>query len=389
MKWSPQQEKALAAVGVWLKTSDEQVLRLFGYAGTGKTTLAKHLAEGAGRVRFAAFTGKAAHVLQQKGCRATTIHSLIYIPKGKSAERLRKLEVSFSEMDPADERLPRLAARIEEEKAALKAPSFVLNIDSPLLNTDLLVIDECSMVGDRMAQDLLHFGCKILVLGDPAQLPPVRGTGYFTEHKPDILLTEIHRQAAGNPIIELATAVRCGEKLTLGQYGSSLITDELTPEQALAADQIIVGRNKTRHALNARMRELLGYTGMVPNVGERLVCLRNDAEMGLLNGSLWNVREVYDGDADPVAMCISPEDDTWMQDVEAHRALFAGEEIDWWTRRDAQEFEYGYALTCHKSQGSQWDKVVVIDESECFRQNRRRWLYTAITRAADCVTVKI
>ena len=388
MKWSPQQDQALKDVARWLKTSDEQVLRLFGYAGTGKTTLAKHLAEGVSHVRFAAFTGKAAHVLQQKGCMATTIHSLIYIPKGKSAERLRLMEIKFTEMEAEDEGREDLLQRIAEEKAALKAPHFVLNIDSPLLNTDLLVIDECSMVGDRMAQDLLHFGCKILVLGDPAQLPPVRGTGYFTEHKPDILLTEIHRQASGNPIIELATTVRCGGKLTLGKYGDSLITDELDADQALAADQIIVGRNKTRHAINRRMRNLLGFSGAVPNVGERLVCLRNDAEMGLLNGSLWSVQEVYD-DADPVAMSVSPEDDKWMQDVLAHRGLFTGEEIDWWTRRDAQEFEYGYALTCHKSQGSQWDDVMVIDESECFRHDARRWLYTAITRAAERVTVKI
>ena len=389
MKWSAQQDAALSAVSKWLQSSSRQIFRLFGYAGTGKTTLAQHLAEGVNNVRFAAYTGKAAHVLQQKGCPATTIHSLIYTPKGKSAERLRKMELAFSEMPIESEReRALLIKRIEDEKKALRSPSFVLNLDSALLRTDLLIIDECSMVNEKMAGDLMHFGCKILVLGDPAQLPPVRGTGYFTEHKPDILLTEIHRQTSDNPIIEMATAVRCGKRLALGHYGSSLVTDEMTPEMALSADQILVGLNATRQAANRRVRELLGFSGQVPNPGERLVCLRNDAESGLLNGSIWNVMEVYD-DGDPVEMAVSPDDDNCVQDVRAHRALFGGGEIDGWLRGEAQEFDFGYALTCHKSQGSEWDDVLIIDESSFFRQNARRHLYTAITRAAKRVTVKI
>src|ERR1700704_3832073 len=83
--FSPQQDAALQAVAAWLKArpgrgSTPAVFRLFGYAGTGKTTLAKHLAEGVeGKVLFAAFTGKAALVMRRKGCQnASTIHSLIY-----------------------------------------------------------------------------------------------------------------------------------------------------------------------------------------------------------------------------------------------------------------------------------------------------------------------
>jgi len=391
MKWSPQQDQALKDVDAWLNGSDEQVFRLFGYAGTGKTTLAKHLAESIASVAFAAFTGKAAHVLQQKGCQgACTIHSLIYIPKGKSAERLRLMEQQFAATSPDNEkRREELQRRIADEKEALKSPSFVLNIDSPLLRTDLLIVDECSMVGEQMAEDLLHFGCKVLVLGDPAQLPPVHGTGYFTEHKPNVLLTEIHRQAADNPIIRMATDVREGRVLQVGHYGDSQVTHEIDEDVALGADQIIVGLNRTRHAVNKRMRELRGYAGDVPNTGERLVCLRNESELGLLNGSLWDVVEVHDDD-DPVGMTLKPEDAKWHQYVEAHKALFTGGEIDHWIRRDAQEFEYGYALTCHKSQGSQWNNVLLMDQSGSFpRHVQRRWLYTAVTRAAEKVTVKI
>ena len=386
MKWSPQQDAALKAVSRWLKDPHSQVFRLFGYAGTGKTTLAKHLAEDAGHVLFGAYTGKAAHVLQQKGCPAQTIHSMIYVPKGKSAEKLHQLQLEL--LRASKDRRPRIEKMIKEEEENLKRPSFTLNFDSAIRSADLVVIDECSMVNEQMGEDLLHFGTKVLVLGDPAQLPPVRGGGFFTEHQPDILLTEIHRQASGNPVIDLATRVRCGEKLTLGDYGESRVTNTLDIDDAMAADQIIVGMNKTRHAVNRRMRELLGHSGDVPCAGERIVCLRNNHDLGLLNGSVWLVEETYNDD-DPVVMSIRPEDENWRQEVLAHYCLFQGEEPDHWTRREAEEFDYGYALTCHKSQGSQWNNVMILDESHVFRTDAQRWLYTAITRAAENVVVKV
>lgn len=399
MKWSPQQDHALKRVDHWLSRGGDQVFRLFGYAGTGKTTLARHLGMNVDNVRFAAYTGKAAHVLHQKGCYgASTLHSLIYTPKGKNSERLRALQVKLSriDLDPETGKPPLdlmikhadLKRQIKKENDNLKSPSFSLNVDSILKSTDLLVIDECSMVDVRMGDDLLSFDCKVLVLGDPAQLPPVRGGGFFTDHEPDVMLTEIHRQAAGNPIIRLATQVREGGGLALGKHGDSLVTYELTPELALSADQIIVGRNKTRHGVNARMRELLGYTGVAPNVGERLVCLRNNHELGLLNGSIWNVEEVHRDD-DPMCLSLSPEGEDWTQELMVHRAPFEGRDVMFWEKREAEEFCPGYVLTCHKSQGSQWPRVLVLDESEAFRSDQRRWLYTAITRASESVVVRL
>ena len=178
--WSPQQEEALKAVAFWLKQGEPQVFRLFGYAGTGKTTLARHLAEEAGGdVVFGAFTGKAAMVLRSRGCKdARTIHSMIYRPKEVDSEE----------------------------------PSFVLNEQSAAAHASLIIIDECSMVDEELGRDLLSFGKPVLVLGDPAQLPPVKGGGYFTEAEPDMMLTEVHRQAADNPIIRLSMMVRTWDK---------------------------------------------------------------------------------------------------------------------------------------------------------------------------------
>jgi exodeoxyribonuclease-5 len=183
MRWSPQQESALGAVRSWLKAGDRPVFRLFGYAGTGKTTLARHIAESVGgNVVYAAFTGKAAHVMRGKGCTdAGTIHSLIYRMRG------------------------------EDETG----PSFTLNRESTAAKAAIIIIDECSMVDEEIGRDLLTFGKPVLVLGDPAQLPPVAGGGFFTAAEPDVMLTEVHRQAADDPIIRLSMTVREGGTLAL------------------------------------------------------------------------------------------------------------------------------------------------------------------------------
>src|SRR4029453_17373579 len=110
------------------------------------------------------------------------------------------------------------------------------------------VIDECSMVDAELGRDLLSFDCPLLVLGDPAQLPPVAGGGFFTEAEPDAMLTEVHRQARGDPIVRLSMEIRAGRSLAPGQYGESAIVTRATldRERVLQADQVLVGRNVTR-----------------------------------------------------------------------------------------------------------------------------------------------
>jgi len=407
MEWSPDQEKALSAVAEWYRNGSEQEFRLFGYAGTGKTTLARHLAENTGgRVAFAAYTGKAASVLVSKGCPATTIHSLIYIPYSKSKNRLRNLEIELEDLEKAEapserdaRRMKALKAQIREEKDDVNKPGFVLNMDSEVRELDLLIIDECSMVGDDMAQDLLSFGTKILVLGDPAQLPPVASAGYFTNKDPDYMLTSIHRQAENDPIIHLATMVREGKKLHLGEYGISQVVKggTLDPEFVMAQDQLICGRNATRHNINRRCRELLGYDPTYTVVeGEKVVCLRNNRDLGILNGTLWLVDWVECTPDEPLIDMLIQEhgvENGYELGVSAWAEIFGKNpkdaDIDWWTKKDHQEFDYGYALTCHKAQGSQWDRVMVFDESDAFRDQSQQWLYTAITRAAKSVTIVV
>ncbi len=363
MQWSPGQDSALEAVSAWLKRGEPQVFRLFGFAGTGKTTLAKQIAaDVSGEVAFGAYTGKAALVLRSKGCRgASTIHSMIYRSRGESEDD--------------------------------DTPSFVLNKKSAAADADLIIIDECSMVDEDLGRDLLSFGTQVLVLGDTAQLPPVKGGGFFTDAEPDAMLTEVHRQAADNPIIRLSMEVRAGRRLSLGTYGESRIIRraDVGSTMVMQADQVLVGTNKTRRAYNGRMRELLGHEGSRPLVGEKLVCLRNDKKKGLLNGGTWSVKSVHANRGVKYSMSLIADEETEREAVRVgvHPAFFDGtdDQLSPAARRDSDQFDYGYALTVHKAQGSQWNDVVLFDESYAFREHRDRWLYTALTRAAHRITV--
>src|SRR5262249_39586709 len=256
--FSPHQDAALKAVADWLSArpgdSAPQVFRLFGYAGTGKAPLGKHIAKNVdGDVKFAAFTGKAALVMRSKGCTgATTIHSLIY--KARESDH--------------------------------EVPSFELWDEAPASKAKLIVIDECSMVDAELGRDLKSFAVPLLVLGDPAQLPPIQGGGYFTDAAPDAMLTQVHRQAQDNPIVRLSMDIRDGRRLAPGTYGETQVVPRsaLDPQRVLDADQVLVGRNATRRAYNGRLRERRGFDDPLPLAGDKLVCLRNNRRKGLLNG---------------------------------------------------------------------------------------------------------
>ena len=373
MQFSPQQDEALKAVARWLKDGRTPLFRLFGYAGTGKTTLARYFAEHVdGEVQFAAFTGKAAQVLRSKGAtNARTIHSLIYRPRG--------------EEEVADETTGKTSF----------APTFSLNRQSPVARAKLIIVDECSMVDEQLGRDLMSFGTPILVLGDPGQLPPISGGGFFTDAEPDMLLTEIHRQARDNPIISMALDVREGRELMYGDYGTAQVIakGDVTQDLVLDADQVLVGTNRTRRRYNMRLRELKGFTANYPQAGDKLVCLRNDPAKGLLNGSLWKVMTASRETVKPgINILVTPEEDDpdrGAAKIKLLKAAFDDPDADipWQTKKRFDDFDYGYALTVHKAQGSQWDNVVLFDESFAFRDTRERWLYTAITRAAERLTV--
>lgn len=399
VEWSGQQLEALDDILEWFENQPEkQYYLLAGYAGTGKTTIAKEIGRRfGGGILFAAYTGKAAHVLMKTGVpRAFTVHSLIYQPRDKCGKKLAALKTERTKLQKEDPlptaKLRKLDDEIRRENANLQRPDFTLNTDSVVEHAKLVVIDEYSMVDETMGRDLLSFGCRVLALGDPGQLPPVQSKCFFTE-KPDTLLTEIHRHAEGNPIIKLSKNVREGMAIRPGTYGksrmmyrSSLKTSE-EHEILLRADQVLVGKNATRRKLNKTIRELLGYKSPLPQPGDKLVCLRNNHDEGFLNGQTWFVVEAKEYGKGKHYMTLKLRDDDGnKRSCIAHRFYFDGnpEDIDR-SGRVTNEFDYGYALTVHKAQGSQWPNVVLIDEWTF--SDREKWLYTGITRAVESVTV--
>ena len=223
MRWSPQQDRALLAISDWLNDPRPyQYFLLFGFAGAGKTEIAREIGEPVSGVYYAAYTGKAAHELRKRGCApVSTIHRLIY-------------------------------KHVVDPNTGL----FVWDLKTrdELADVRLLIVDEASMLDTELADDLLSFGIQILVIADPMQLPPPKGgVGYFMRFEPDFMLDEVHRQALNSPILRLATDVRQGKRLwKKGRYDGLLITDGLHSRDGMDYDVVLVGTNDTKDSWNQK-----------------------------------------------------------------------------------------------------------------------------------------
>jgi len=408
----PQQQQAIDKITDWFADDSRQIFRLFGYAGTGKTSLARHIVDQLGlqRVSYGAFTGKAAYVLRTKGCEgASTVHSLIYQPVEKVRAHLNELRAKLAEV--GDLERAELLADIKREQAKADSPDWILREESELEFTSLLVLDEVSMVGEQMAKDLLSYDCKVLCLGDPAQLPPVDGGGWFINAPADHLLTEIHRSALDSPVTRMATAIRDSEPGRRdygvpGRDGDSGRINRLTVAELLAFDQVLVGRNATRWQAVHLLRALRGLSGP-PQRGDRIIVLANSSEAEVFNGQQFEVLDTAPADREDRHRLLVRDDEGLERWLTTWACGFKDLEGEKTAKREGRgtivAATFGQAITTHKSQGSQWPKVLVIDESSVFygaayrehakvagpevaaiegHVNGRRWLYTAITRAS-------
>jgi exodeoxyribonuclease-5 len=251
------------------------------------------------------------------------------------------------------------------------------------------------MVGEEMANDLLAFGKPILVLGDPGQLPPIKGEGAFTNAAPDVMLHEIHRQAGESAIIRLATMARRGEEIAIGAHDEfvwKMRRFDVTPAQMLNGGQVICARNATRRMLNTAMKAAAGFGGAYPSgAGEKIICLKNRADLGIVNGQFLSLNDIRAEDRLSFTAAVTTEDG---QQVAGRPRFYTGHyddhvafdperaRRDWLEMKGLVETSWGYAITCHKAQGSQFPTAVVLDEGfGSSPADRNRWLYTAITRA--------
>lgn len=397
MNLSPTQSSAIDAVAKWYADPHApQVFRLFGYAGTGKTTLAKHFASGLNTPLFAAYTGKAALQMAKNGCTgASTIHSLTYKLEQPDKTAIRELEEQYFETKDKS---------LWKDLLELRKPHFILNRESPLYSADLLIVDECSMVDEEMGEDLLSFGKKVLVLGDPLQLPPIKGQGFFTSAPPDILLSEIHRQAADNPIIAMSMEVRERGYLPQWRSGPARVggASDIAISKLQSYSQLLVGKNATRHKANAKLRKSYNRVSEYPVPGDRLIALRNYKDVGLFNGMFLEVKEAEweVGSSFDLPLTVETELGKVLEEARFLSPRFVEGEnpellkmVPWRVAKELYDADYGYAITVHKAQGSQFDDVLLIDDGMFGwdPEMRKRWLYTAITRAVEtftCVRVR-
>jgi tRNA A37 threonylcarbamoyladenosine biosynthesis protein TsaE len=276
-------------------------------------------------------------------------------------------------------------------------------------SVEVALVHNCSMVGDDMAADVLSFGKPVLVLGDPGQLPPVKGTGAFHRRDPDVMLTDIHRQAETSAVIRLATMARQGEPIPYGQHDDfvwKMSGRDVTPEELLQGGQVICGKNVTRLGLNNAMRRAAGFGGSLPTgPGEKVICLRNNAAIGLLNGMFIELDDIERIDEERFRAAITTEEGDLVGGRDKtgkpnRLPIYAGhfldhqkldpqrDERDWRIKKRLIEATWGWVVTCHKFQGSSALNVIVIDDGwGRTREDRCRWLYTAITRAEEGLVI--
>ena len=381
-----EQEKALKIILEKYK-NHEKYVTICGFAGVGKSTLVRFAIEALDvdqdRVTYACYTGKAAEVLRRKGNKnAMTLHRLLYdsIPRpGGGFFRKPKMSLEY----------------------------------------DIVVVDEISLAPKSMIDMLLKHKVFCIFIGDNFQLPQIDKTEAhnYLEH-PDIFLSTIMRQAAESEIIQLTMKIRNGEDMPFIQGNEVMVVPkkELVTGHLLWADTILTATNATRHSINNQVRSLLSFDGEI-NEGETIICKRNywedlnDEGDALVNGTIGKVKNIHDSYINipyyiqndryhiPTIMCdITPDGGSDFVCVNMDKDFLLNETpcLDWRTSYRLgkmrnrigdiipRQITYGYALTCHAAQGSEWDKVLVLEESFPFnRDEHKRWLYTAATRAAE------
>lgn len=266
----------------------------------------------------------------------------------------------------------------------------------------LIIVDEISMCPANLWKLLLSHGVYVIGLGDPFQLPSI-GDSLNLLDKPHIFLTEVMRQALDNDIIKYSMELRQGKQLAPGINGEHLRTyskSDLSTGMMTWADQILCGKNKTRRDLNIKMREILGKQGVLDE-GDKLICLKNywektsEKENFLVNGIIGEVSQIALNpfDNDLRAKFVADGEDSFGVLKLDYKLLTTGSPTVIKTRQGKvlpnpyKEMDYGYAITTHKAQGSQFDKVLVYDEHLWQEENHNRWLYTAVTRAVNKVII--
>lgn len=386
---TPEQQLAQDRILTWFSSNKNQfsLLTLGGYAGTGKTTLISSMREQLGdqiSVSYLAFTGKAVSVIKRKVQKIlsksdsiSTIHSFMYRP---IIENHKIIGWDWKQMQDEDD---------SEINPKYFAPY-----------TDLIVIDEASMVPRELFDDLQKYDKPILAVGDHGQLPPIKSDFNLMEN-PEIKLEKILRQAEDSMILKLAHLAREGNYIKMGEYStkvSKISVNKLSGsfiEKLVSTPSsdtmVIVAKNDLRVSLNKQIRKhALNRFHEPPDKGDRIICLQNDWRAGIYNGMTGEVRELLEEDQYNYQIKFKPDSEDDSKEplvLLVLQCLFNSEKkiisplIPFKLR--GNQFDFSYAITCHKAQGSEAKNVIVFGEGFGTPEDRNRWMYTAITRAQE------
>lgn len=368
---------------------NERYTVIAGYAGSGKSTLVKFIVDALANtgidpdedVVYACYCGKAVQVLIDKGnTNAMTLHKLLY-----DAVPMPDGDFYFK---------PKLPGSLDYK---------------------IIIVDEVSMISQSFIDLLLCHPAYIIFMGDPGQLPAIKGQGNDLLSNPHVFLDEIQRQAAESDIIKLSMLIREGKSITgfKGKDAMVLSKSALNTGMLLWADQIICATNATRVALNTQVRQLKGYTKPIEE-GENLICLTNewntisDNGNALTNGTIGTLTGVFEtyqqypkylnikNNRVPLVggRFISNNGDDFGNLLLDKQCIIEGvpylEGIDKYRIKKVRkyrntipyEFTYSYAATCWKFQGSSAGKVLGIEEGFPYsRDEHKKFLYTMCTRA--------
>lgn len=393
MELTKKQEEGLR-IAIERYKNKEKYTVISGFAGSGKSTLVRFIIEALGvdedDVCYACYTGKAAEVLRKKGNKnCMTLHKMLY-------DSVPRIDGTF------------------------------LRVPKRELDYKIIIVDECSMMPKQLADLLFSHRVYVICLGDPFQLPPINKDedNHLLDH-PHVFLDEIMRQAKESEIIRVSMDIREGRPISITDGSEvKVYSAASTPQSKILgimnwADQTLVGTNAKRQALNNLMRQYL-ERGAMPEQGDKVICLKNywetfgEDKNSLVNGTIGYIKNpVKSWIKLPRNICEGKNIDVLISDMisdsgELYRSLamdplmiLEGKKTldfkdEWKLSKQKgigilpKEFAYAYAITVHKAQGSEWGKVLIIEEKFPFDKNEHaRWLYTAITRSSEkCVIIR-
>lgn len=395
------QETAFHRIMSWYTTGISKVFRLGGPAGSGKSYLIKLIAEEVGMSRCLLITptGKASNNLIKSGLHSHTIHSQIYTASSEDKIKVKgDWDILMDEvMNMSDEEVDKLqkSGELQRREESTRRPTiydvnnvdYTLNKPETLEQYQLFIIDEGSMVGEKLLADIMSFNKPILLVGDPHQLQPVNDVSVFTDC--DFYLTDIVRQAQGSPVIWLSQQILQGT-IPSGVFGTSQVRHgEATLDELRYADEVLTDTNAARDKLNHKIRPL--YISMRElcepfAIGDKIICrtnqdLKSNAGFVLTNGAQGYLTKLKNVSMDRLVYSIV------MSSWELGDFSFRGTQRPELFKRDERpaKIELAYAITVHLSQGSEWDNVIYAVS----KKPTRSALYTAVTRAKNSVLVTL